>query len=362
LHASCASKTLEDYRSGYDATAVEKIKAEGGIIIGMLNCDEFASGGTGENSAFGVCKNPKALDRIPGGSSSGSAAAIAAEFCDLTLGSDTGGSIRNPASNCGVVGFKPTYGSVPRYGLIDLSMSLDVIGPLGNSVEDVELLYGVIKGKDSKDATSIDVKDDNKIGKIKIGVPKVEADGNIVGLIDGKLKEVIEKNGWDLKDVEIKYIDLGIQTYYPINYVEFASGTRKLDGRRYGKKIEDSCGEEVLRRILGGQEITQAEFGGRYYKKALDAKALIAKEFERVFEKVDVVVMPVVPKLPHKIGENISVEDEYHYDTLSVFANLAEVPAISVPVGDIGGVPVGVQILAGRGEDKKLLEIAKRFE
>ena len=183
-----------------------------------------------------------------------------------------------------------------------------------------------------------------------------------MGLIKERVEEVVKKNGWSQDDIEIKYIDLGIQTYYPINYVEFASGTRKLDGRRYGKKIEDSCGEEVLRRILGGQEITQAEFGGRYYKKALDTKALIAKEFEKAFEKVDVIVMPVVPKLPHKVGEKISVEDEYNYDKLTVLANLAEIPAISVPAGLVSDIPVGLQILAARGEDRKLLQVAKEFE
>jgi aspartyl-tRNA(Asn)/glutamyl-tRNA(Gln) amidotransferase subunit A len=359
LNASCASKTLENYKAGYDATVIKKLKDAGAIVIGMANCDEFASGSSGMNSAFGATKNPKALDRIPGGSSSGSAAAVAAEFCDVALGSDTGGSIRNPASHCGVVGFKPSYGAVSRYGLIDLAMSLDQIGPFANNVADAELIFDVIKGKDEKDATSIELKGSSKIGKINIGIPKISADPEISSLINDKVNEVIKKNNWKKQNIEIKHIDLGIQTYYPINYVEFFSGTRKFDGRRYGKKIEDSCGEEVLRRILGGQMISQEEFSGRYYKKALDAKAIIAKEFEKAFQKVRCIVMPVVPG---KIGEKLSVEQEYQYDTLSVLANLAEVPAISVPAGKINGVPMGIQILCQKGRDKQLLDIAKRFE
>jgi len=362
LHASCASETLKDYVSTYDATVIEKIKAEDGIIIGICNMDEFAAGGSGESSAFGACKNPRALDRIPGGSSSGSAASVAAGFCDLALGSDTGGSIRNPASHTGCVGFKPSYGSVSRYGLIDLSMSFDQIGPLTNSVEDVELLFNVINGKDDNDATSRDIAKEEKLGAIKIGIPKIDADKGIQELIDVKVEEVMKEKGWKKENIEIKHIDLGIQTYYPINYVEFASGTRKFDGRRYGKKIEDACGAEVLRRILGGQEISQEEFAGRYYKKALDAKKIIADEFAKAFEKVDCIIMPVVPELPRGLGGKTSVEKEYAADALTVLANLAEIPAISVPVGAIKDIPVGIQIMCKLGDDLKLLEIAKGFE
>lgn len=362
LNASCASKTLADYKSPYNATVIEKIRAEDGIIIGMANMDEFAAGSSGESSAFGPTKNPKALDRIPGGSSSGSAASVAAEFCDLALGSDTGGSIRNPASHCGVIGFKPSYGAVSRYGLIDLTMSLDQIGPLANNVADVELLFNVISAKDQRDSTSRVLKTSGKIGKIKIGIPKVSADKEILKLIDSKVKKVCKKKGWKTENININHIDLGIQTYYPINYVEFASATRKFDGRRYGAKIEDVCGEEVLRRILGGQMISQEEFAGRYYKKALDAKQVIASEFANAFKKVDCIIMPVVPKLPHKLGKRLSVEDNYAYDVLSVLANLAEVPAISVPAGEISDIPVGLQIICALGDDKKMLAIAKEFE
>tara|TARA_Y100000310_G_C20646772_1_gene797098 strand:- start:391 stop:1725 length:1335 start_codon:yes stop_codon:yes gene_type:complete len=362
LICNCASKTLENYKATYNATVVSKLLAEGAIIIGMANMDEFASGSSGESSAFGVCKNPAALDRIPGGSSSGSAASVAAGFCDFSLGSDTGGSIRNPASHCGVVGMKPSYGSVSRYGLIDLSMSLDQIGPLGKNVEDVELVYEIIKGKDENDASSVNFEGEIKKNKIKIGVPQIKADEQIWDIIKVKVQQICDKNAWKADDIELKHIDLGIQTYYPINYVEFFSGTRRFDGRKYGKKIEDVCGEEVLRRILGGAEISKAEFAGKYYRRALKAKKIIEKEFAEAFKKYDCIILPTVPKLPHKIGAKLSLDDMYDYDTLSVLANLAEIPAISVPVGEVGGVPVGMQILCKKGNDSLMLEVGKMFE
>ena len=361
---SCASKTLEDFKAPFDASVIKKIKKAGGVIIGMANMDEFACGSSGETSAFGVCKNPRALDRIPGGSSSGSAASVAAGFCDVSLGSDTGGSIRNPASHCGVVGFKPSYGAVSRYGLIDLAMSLDQIGIFAKNVSDVKKVFNVISGVDEKDSVTREInKKARKTDKIIVGIPEgISCDKKIAELINKKVIGLCKEKGWSEKKVEIKHIDLGIQTYYPICYVEFFSGTRKFDGRRFGKKIEDSCGEEVLRRILGGQMIAQSEYSDRYYKKALDAKAILVKEFEKAFESVDVIVMPTVPRLPHKFGEKISLEDMYNYDTLTVLANIAEIPAISVPCGDISGVPVGIQIMAGRGEDLFLLDVAGEFE
>ncbi len=362
MFASCASHTLENYKSAYDASVIEKIKKEAGIIIGITNMDEFACGASGETSAFGATKNPSSIDRIPGGSSSGSAAAVAAGFCDLALGTDTGGSIRNPASHTGVVGMKPGYGVVSRYGLIDLSMSLEQIGCFAEDVGGAELLFEVIKGKDEKDSTSFQVKEKNKkTGKLKIGIPKIKADEKIWKIVREKIKEACEKQGWKAEDVELKHIDLGVQTYYPINYVEFFSSTRRYDGRKYGKRIEEACGEEVLRRILGGREIAQAEYAGKYYRKALQAKKLIEKEFENALEKFDCLIMPTVPRLPHKIGSRISVEDMYNYDTLTTPANLAGVPAISVPAGKIEGIPVGMQIICGKFEEAKMFEIAGAF-
>ena len=372
LICNCASKTLKNYVGTYNATVIDKLLAEDAVVIGMANMDEFACGSSGENSAFGPTKNPKALDRIPGGSSSGPAASVAAGFCDFALGSDTGGSLRNPASHCGVVGMKPSYGAVSRYGLIDLSMSLDQIGPISDCVEDCEIVYDIIKGRDGNDSISrnfdsvslLSLEKKEPLGKKKLilGILKINADKTIWGLIMSKVKQVCEKNKWNLKNIELKYIDLGIQTYYLINYVEFFSGTRKFDGRMYGFKIEDSCGEEVLRRILGGSEISKAEFAGKYYRRALKAKKIIEKEFSDAFRKVDVIVMPTVPKLPHKIGEKISIEDMYNYDALTVLANLAEIPAISVPCGKIDGVPVGLQVLSARGNDEFMLKVGKEFE
>jgi len=370
LICNCASKTLENYKATYNATVIEKLLAEDAIVLGMANMDEFALGSSGENSAFGITRNPRCLDRIPGGSSSGSAASVAAGFCDFALGSDTGGSIRNPASHCGITGLKPSYGVVSRYGLIDAAMSLDTIGILAENVNDCEIVFNIIKGKDEKNATSLFLKKDpgekvKKLDKLIIGIPKLGARKEIWDLIRKKIEAVCRKKGWKFENLEIENIDLGIQTYYPINYVEVFSGTRKFDGRKYGLKIEDSCGEEVLRRILGGGEISKAEHAGRYYHRALSAKNILKKEFEKAFKKCDVIIMPTVPRIPHKFGEEISLEDMYNYDTLTVLANIAEIPGISVPCGEIiegkDAIPIGIQILAPVGTDDFLLDVAKFF-
>jgi len=361
LICNCASKTLENYKATYNATVVDKLLREDAIIIGMSNMDEFACGSSGETSAFGFCKNPKSFDRIPGGSSSGSAASVAADFCDFSLGSDTGGSIRNPASHCGVVGYKPSYGAVSRYGLIDLAMSFDQIGPLANNVEDCQIIFDIVKGIDENDPSAIDYFSEKK-DSIKIGLLEVNGDKKILDKIKNKVEIVSKNNKFKYDKISLNHVDLGIQTYYPIVYVEFFSGTRKFDGRKYGKKIEESAGREVLRRITGGGKISKEEFAGKYYRRALIAKRIIEEEFDNAFKKVDVIVMPTVPKLPHKIGEKISVEDMYNYDTLTVLANIAQIPAISIPCGEIDGLPVGLQILAKKGNDDFLLEIAKKFE
>lgn len=364
MSCSCASKTLENYRASYDATVVEKIKNENGLIIGMTNMDEFACGSSGETSAFGPTKNPQNLNLIPGGSSSGSAAAVAAGFCDMALGSDTGCSIRTPASFCGVVGLKPSYGRVSRYGLIDLGMSVDQIGPIAKNVGDTKLLLSVIQGKDDRDPMSRE----NKISPSKIktigllDLSGINCDENIKNLIGKQIEKVARENDWKIQKIKMNYLDLAVETYYPLVYVELFSGTRKFDGRRYGKKIEESAGPEVLRRILGGSEISKAEYGGRYYSKALQAKKLIEREFETAFEKIDCIVCPVTPKLPHKIGEKISVEDMYFYDALTIPSNLAGNCSISIPVGEINKIPVGMQIICDKFQEEKLLTIARSFE
>lgn len=369
MYASCASKTLEHYRSTYDATVIKKIKKEDGLILGLLNCDEFASGSSGETSAFGVTNNPVAPGIVAGGSSSGSAAAVAANFCDMALGTDTGCSIRTPASNCAVVGLKPTYASVSRYGLMDLSMSLDQIAPISKTVEETALLLDVIKGEDKRDASSLPSEPLNlkKVGeipkKIIIGVPKIKIkDKKIEDLIQNQIKKAKKTYGWETRHIEIKEMDLAIEIYYPLVYIEFFSATRKYDGRRFGKKIEESCGSEVLRRIIGGAEITKGEYEGRYYHKALQAKKRIAEEFKKAFKKVDCIIIPTVPKIPHRIGEKITTEEMYAYDLLTIPANLAGNCAISLPAGKIKGVPIGLQIICDRFQEQKLLQIASGFE
>jgi len=360
LIASCASRALENYKSTYDADVISRIREEDGVIIGMTNLDEFACGSSGETSAFGPTKNPTNLGLIPGGSSSGSAASVSAGFCDMALGSDTGGSVRNPASHCGVIGLKPTYGSVSRYGLIDLSMSLDQIGTFSRSVQDSTLLLDVIKGKSENDGTSfiskaLDFKAIEKSPKkLTVGILDVRiGDKRIDDLIEKKTKFAAERYGWTVKRISVDYIDLAVETYYPLVYVEFFSATRKFDGRRYGNKIEDVAGPEVLRRILGGSEISKAEHHGRYYHRALKVKKLIREEFRKTFKKIDCLISPTVASLPHEIGTNISLEDMYNYDALTSPSNLAGNCAISVPVGKIGEVPVGLQITCDHFQEQK---------
>lgn len=363
LTASCASKTLENHKSTYDATAIEKIKAEDAVIIGMTNMDEFACGSSGEKSAFGPTQNPAAPGYIPGGTSAGSAAAVAAGFCDVALGTDTGGSLRNPASCCGVIGLKPSYGCVSRYGLIDSAMSFDQIGPVTQSVDDALLMLDVIRGKDERDTTTFDSKNlSYASSSFSLGTLSVKGvDPSIQKLIDSAVAQVSKKKKWKASPISIQHVDLAVATYYIIQYVEFFSGTRKFDGRKYGKKIEESAGKEVLRRIYGGSEISKAEFEGRYYHKALEVKELISQEFERVFKEVDCIILPTCPALPWKIGSGMKIEDEYAYDALTVPANLGGICSISIPAGTIKGIPVGLQIMCNKGQESKLLTIAREF-
>ena len=367
LIANCASKTLENYKATYDSAVIEKIKVEDGVIIGMLNMDEFASGISGENSAFGATQNPSAPGYIPGGSSSGSAAAVAAGFCDVALGSDTGGSIRNPSGHCGVVGAKPSYGLVSRYGLIDLSMSLDQVGVVAKTVSDATLLLDVIHGRDERDAKTFD---SGKIevkspGKIKIGVLHVKGvDKKVQKLSDEFVEKAVKKFGWTSKEVEIKCVELAVQTYYLLVYSEFFSATRRFDGRRYGHVIENTAGPEVLRRIFGGSEITKAEHTGRYYQKALAVKEIIKQEFERAFKNFDCVIAPTCPVMPWKMGKSnsMSLEQIYAADALTIPANLAEICALSLPAGKIDNIPVGMQIMCAKGQESKMFSIASEFE
>ncbi len=374
LPVSCASKTLENYYGTFDADAVAKIKAEDGIIIGMANMDEFACGSSGESSAFGPTDNPAAPGRIPGGTSSGSAAAVAAGMCDIALGSDTGGSIRNPASHCGVVGVKPSYGRVSRYGLVDMTMSFDQIGPLSNDVHGATLMMETIAGKSGNDAATIEKKVPaytsilQKSAKgLRIGMcPEFEAmctDKRIYKLIEDVAGKFAATTKSAIKKIKLPHVDLAIQAYYPIVYVEFFSGTRKFDGRKYGKKIEESCGEEVLRRILGGMEISRAEYHGTYYRKALKAKKLISEGFEKAFKDVDIIISPTTPMLPHKLGTKITdPRIMYAYDAYTIPANLAGICAGVVNAGKIEGIPVGLQVMAPAFKEELMLPVMAEIE
>jgi len=373
FHITAASKTLENYLGSYDATVIKRIKKEDGIIIGMTNMDEFAAGSSTETSYFGHTENPAAMGRIPGGSSGGSAVAVASEMCDLSIGSDTGGSIRNPASHCGVMGFKPTYGLVSRQGLLDLAMSFDQIGPFSKDSGGSALMLDVIGGYDETECTSMDwnlpsfvnsLERTDSLKGMKLGIVKQffdVSDDKIVNIIEETIDKMSEM-GAELVELSFDYIDLCLPTYYLINYVEFFSATRKYDGRKYGYRIEDVCGEEVLRRIHMGSYISQKEFSGKYYKKALQARSLIKKEVTKLLNGVDAIVGPTVPKLPHKIGTSLEPMDMYSYDVLTVIANLAGIPAASTPVGDVGGVPVGLQIQAKAKDDTKILDIIATLE
>lgn len=369
---SAASKTLDNYIGSYNATVVENIIKEDGIIIGINNMDEFAAGSSTETSYFGPVQNPSAPGRIPGGSSGGSAAAIASGMCDIAIGSDTGGSIRNPASHCGVAGFKPTYGLVSRQGLLDLSMSLDQIGPLSNDVSGIALALNTIVDYDSTECTSLkeepidftSVLDETSLEGMKIAVCKefIEVTDDEINKTVNKAIQKLVDAGAELVEVSFDNIDLCLPTYYLINYVEFFSATRKYDGRDYGYRIEEVCGEEVLRRIEIGSHISQKEFSGKFYKKALQARSIIRAEINAMLENVDLIVGPTVPKLPHKIGEELTPLEMYAYDVLTVIANLAGIPAASAKAGEVDGIPVGLQIQAKPLDDLKIIKAMSVLE
>ncbi len=375
LKTTCASKTLENYIAPFDSTVVERIKKESGIILGMTNMDEFACGSSGESSFFGHTENPSALGHIPGGSSSGSAAAVSAGFVDASIGSDTGGSIRNPASHCGIVGFKPTYGLVSRYGLIDLAMSLDQIGPLARDVETAALLLEVIAGYDERDATSLKTDPNfynfsknlnSELKGVRIGYAeefdKLIVDDGIKKIIHNSLDK-LNSAGAEIISVNLPNLEIALPTYYLNVYVEFFSATRKYDGRRYGYKIEDVCGEEVLRRILLGSYISRKEYSNKYYRKALLARSIIRNEISNSLRDVDVLVGPAVPKLPHKLGTKIdNPRVLYAYDIFTVIANLAGIPAGVVPAGEVDGIPTGLQVMGRVLDDQKVLDIMYGFE
>jgi len=378
LIISAGSKTLENYYGSYDATVIKRIKEEDGIIIGMTNMDEFGVGCSTENSFYGACKNPACPGKIPGGSSGGSAAAIAANMCDISLGSDTGGSIRNPASHCGIIGFKPSYGAVSRQGLVDLAPSFDQIGPLANDMTGIAIALDTMVGFDNTDCTSIKEKFPNfteiateseeklqdsiksmKIATIKQFQEKSESSVNDV--IDNSLDK-LKDLGADVVELSFENIDLCLASHYVISYVEFFSGTRKYDGLKFGHKIEDVCGEEVLRRLDLGAYISESKNRDKYYKKALQGRTLIKNEVEKLLKDVDLIVGPTVPKLPYEIGEKLEPMEKYAYDVLTVIANLTGMPAGSINAGDSNGIPVGLSFQGKFMDDAKVIRAMSAYE
>ncbi len=377
---TCASRMLADYVPPYDAHVVEQLKNAGFVMLGKLNMDEFAMGSTTENSAMKITHNPLDLTRVPGGSSGGSAAAVAAFEAAYTLGSDTGGSIRQPAAFCGVVGMKPTYGTVSRYGLVAFASSLDQIGPLTHTVRDNALVLNAIAGHDRRDATSVERSYGDfgaEIGKgvkgLKIGIPKEFFGEGIAP----DVKEAVlnaakryEKMGAELLEVSMPAIDHALAAYYVISSAEASSNLARFDGVRYGYRTEEfeditelykksrseGFGAEVKRRIMLGTFALSSGYYDAYYKKALQVRALVRRDFDSVLEKCDVILSPVAPTVAYKLGEKSANPLEmYMGDAYSVPVNVAGIPALALPCGKgEGGMPVGFQLM-GKPFDEALL-------
>jgi aspartyl-tRNA(Asn)/glutamyl-tRNA(Gln) amidotransferase subunit A len=381
--ATAASKILENYTATYDATVIARLREAGAIFIGSTNMDEFAMGGSTENSAYGVTKNPLDVGRVPGGSSGGSAAAVAMGIVPAAMGTDTGGSIRQPASFCGLVGFKPTYGAVSRFGLIAMGSSLDQAGPLTNTVADAELINSIIAGTDRFDATTIE-KDTYQTGPLKekytFGIPKkFLADG----IDDDVLKtfnehvELLKKLGHSVVDIDLPLFEKGLAAYYIVMPAEVSSNLARFDGMRYGLSVEGDnlldvyqktratgFGKEVKRRILLGTYVLSSGYYDAYYGKAELARSMMRDELSETFKKVDFILTPTAPTPAFKIGEQEDPLAMYRQDIFTVPVNLTGVPAISFPMGKVVregiDLPVGVQYIAPHGGDARLFAIGKK--
>ncbi len=378
--ASAASKMLENYVATYDATAIAKLRGQGAIFLGRTNMDEFALGGSTENSAFGPTKNPHDATRVAGGTSGGSAAAVAADMALGALGSDTGGSVRNPASFCGVVGFKPTYGAVSRFGLIAAVSSFDQIGPITKTVSDAELLFDAIRGKDPFDATSIDTDlYQIKSASRRIGVPrtllKQGVDADILEKFEAGLKQ-LQSQGYEVVDIEIPSMSLALATYYITNFAEVSSNLSRFDGVRYGLSLQgdtladdyaksraEGFGPETRRRILLGTYVLSAGYYDAYYGKAGLARTKLTEEFKNSFADIELIAMPTMPTPAFKIGEKEDPLAMYAADLFTVTANLTGNPAISVPFGTVARdavqLPVGIQFTAAHGDEAALFRVGK---
>lgn len=365
VRTTAGAKILGDFIPAYSATAVKRLEKAGVVMIGKLNCDAWAHGSSGENSDFGVTKNPWNREFTPGGSSSGSGAAVAANFCTFSTGTDTCGSIRLPANYSGVVGFKPTYGSVSRYGIIAMASSLDSVGHLTHSVEDAEKIFQVTRGKDGKDST-MGVSDKEIKDSFTIGIPKEFFVEGIDPEIKTKIDEAIaifEKMGMKTKEVSLPHTKYGISVYYIIQPAEVSSNLGRFDGIRYGKGREN-FGDEAKRRIMLGTYVLSSGYYDAYYLKAMQVRTLIKSEVDKVFEDVDVLLAPVAPTPPFKIGEKIDDPLKmYLNDILAATANLSGIPALSIPFGfSKKGLPLGFQLMAPRFKESRLFELGKRFE
>ena len=388
IKTTCASKMLEDFVSPYNATVMDKINAENLITIGKLNMDEFAMGGSTENSYFKKTKNPWNLSKVPGGSSGGSAAAVASQMVPWALGSDTGGSIRQPASFCGIVGLKPTYGLVSRYGLVAFASSLDQIGPITNDVRDSAILLNIIAGHDEKDSTSVDMpkKDYEKaltgnIKGLKIGVPKEFFGEGINEEVKESLKQAIEtykKLGAEVEEFSLDIAKYALATYYIIACAEASSNLGRFDGIRYTYRAKDfkdlkdlykktrseGFGAEVKRRIILGTYVLSSGYYDAYYKKAQQVRTLVMNEFNKGFEKYDVILTPTSPTVAFGIGEKSNNPLEmYLADICTVSINIAGLPGISIPCGvDKEGMPIGMQLIGNKFQEETILNTAYSFE
>ncbi|OGU30970.1 MAG: aspartyl/glutamyl-tRNA amidotransferase subunit A [Ignavibacteria bacterium GWA2_35_9] len=380
---TCSSKILKDFTALYTATAVQKLIDEDAIIIGKTNCDEFAMGSSNENSAFGNVLNPADNERVPGGSSGGSAAAVAADLCDAALGTDTGGSVRQPAAFCGVFGLKPSYGRVSRYGLTAFASSFDCIGTLTKNAEDAALILEVISGKDKCDSTSYETpvpeysKNLNFEKKFKIGLPK-ECFGEglseeIKKAVDSLVKELSSK-GFEIVDITLPHSEYTIATYYILTTAEASSNLARYDGAKYGYRSGKSStlidmykssrsegfGTEVKRRIMLGTYVLSAGYYDAYYLKAQKVRRLIKNDFDKAFEKVDLILTPTAPTTAFKIGEKSDDPLEmYLSDIYTTSANLAGIPGISFPYSkDSNGLPIGLQFLSKQFDELSLLQMS----
>ncbi len=382
---TAGSRILGGFRPPYTATAVQRLLDAGAVVVGKTNCDEFAMGSSNENSAYGPVRNPWDLDRVPGGSSGGSAAAVAARMVPLSLGTDTGGSIRQPAALCGVVGFKPTYGRVSRYGLIAFASSLDQVGPFALTVEDAAVGYLLIAGHDPADGTSSPSAVEDPLAGLRegveglrLGVPReyfgVGLDPGVRTAVERAL-EVLGGLGATLEEVSLPSTDAALSTYYIIAPAEASSNLARYDGIRFGLREDRGSllqtylgtrdagfGPEVKRRIMLGTYALSSGYYDAYYRKAQKVRTLISEEFSRVFERVDAIVCPTSPVTAFPLGTHSDPLSMYLLDVLTVPVNLAGLPGVSVPCGMVGGLPAGLQVVAPRFMDARALRIAHAYE